>query len=201
MAAYMKHKFVFLGIKSDARRKLFSQFLRAHPEIVSDKAQLQAFVVDCWQQDKREIHYCAVDLLARKVKLLQPEDCALIETMVTAHSWWDTVDGIASNIIGPWLANHPDLVESTVQRWLDGDNLWLQRCCLLFQLKYKEKTDTDLLERIIKRLSTQPDFFIRKAIGWILRQYARTNPAFVKSFVGRQKLSPLSEREALKHLR
>lgn len=115
-------------------------------------------------------------------------------------SWWDTIDVIAPKILGSWFKRYPEHIKPTITRWLKSDNIWLQRSCVLFQLKYKEKTNTQLLSSVIDQLKDSKEFFLRKSIGWVLREYAKTDAEFVKDFVNSRELSPLSRREATKHL-
>ena len=120
--------------------------------------------------------------------------------MITNKSWWDTVDFIASNLVGTYLKRFPGQTETLTTQWMKSENIWLQRTCLLFQLKYKSETNTELLHQFINQLSASNEFFIRKAIGWILREYSKTNPDFVVDYVEKYPLSGLSQREALKWL-
>ena len=116
-------------------------------------------------------------------------------------SWWDTVDLIAGKQIGYHLRQHPQLIDPSVGKWLNSGNLWLQRTALLFQLKYKQNTDTALLLKVIDRLKDSDEFFLQKAIGWILREYSKTDAAWVCKVVDQKELAPLSAREALKWLK
>jgi len=109
------------------------------------------------------------------------------------------VDGLAGWLIGDLFKRHPGLILPTTRDWMDSGNIWLQRSCLLFQLKYKRDTDLDLLFGFIATLSDHKSFWIRKAIGWILREYSKTDPSTVQKFVDAHPgLSGLSKREALK---
>jgi 3-methyladenine DNA glycosylase AlkD len=120
--------------------------------------------------------------------------------MLTHKSWWDSVDSINSNVIGKYFIKFPSLLEPTTKKWNQSSNIWLQRMSILFQLPYKEKTNTELLEKyIVNRIDTN-EFFVNKAIGWALRAYAYTNKKWVIRFVkDHPQLSNLSKREALKH--
>jgi len=118
--------------------------------------------------------------------------------LIINKSWWDTVDYIASNLVGPYFRIYPEKIAPVTSHWMESRNMWLQRTCLLFQLKYRGDTDTGLLTGFIEQLKDSKEFFIRKAIGWSLREYSKTNPEFVISFVRNNHLSGLSEREALK---
>ena len=131
-------------------------------------------------------------------KKLAPEHFPLVEYLITEKSWWDTVDGLAAWIVGAIMKTHPSAIESKTKEWMASDNIWLQRTCLIFQLGYKKETDTELLAGFIEQLADHKTFWIRKAIGWALREYSKTDPGFVQAFVDSHQLAPLSRREALK---
>ena len=120
------------------------------------------------------------------------------EFMIINKSWWDTVDMIASHLVGTHFKRFPGLIPAYTEKWMASGNFWLQRTALLFQLKYKKETDVELMSDLIKRLAGEKEFFIRKAIGWVLREYSKTDPEIVINFVENQQLSNLSRTEALK---
>lgn len=201
MAAYMKYHFVFLGIPTPERRKLVAHIEQTAKQELS-AAQLLALAALLYQQNAREYHYCALDLLVRCQHKLSTTDLAALETLITTHSWWDSVDTLAAKIIGPLVKREPTLL-STMDMWAQHSNLWLRRIAILYQLSWKQDTDTTRLFGYCLLNAAEPDFFIRKAIGWALRQYARVAPQAVLEFVTahQQQLAPLSVSEALKHLR
>ena len=125
---------------------------------------------------------------------------ALYEWMVLRRSWWDSVDFIAPTLMGKLFLQNPQLIADKTKDFVDSRELWLQRSALIFQLKYKTKTDLNLLFHYCERLAEHPDFFIRKAIGWSLRQAGKFYPNEIRDFVSKTSLSNLSRREALKHL-
>ncbi len=196
MKKYMKDLFEFYGIKSPIRRELYKQHKQQSGLIPKDQAT--EIMKWCWQAPQRDYQYFAMEFLGKVAKKADREIIGLYEYMITHKSWWDTIDYIASNLVGVYFTLYPELIEEYTSKWMDSDNMWLQRVCLLFQLKYKSRTDTRLLEKFILRLSGSKEFFIRKAIGWSLREYSKTNPDYVKTFVSEHQLSGLSEREALK---
>ncbi|RNB56968.1 DNA alkylation repair protein [Brevibacillus gelatini] len=114
-------------------------------------------------------------------------------------SWWDTVDYLAAHTIGALFSRSPELIRPNTTAWVKGDNIWLARTALLFQLSYKSRTDQELLFALIESCAASREFFIAKAIGWALREYAKTEPEAVRDFV-ETALANLSRREALKHL-
>jgi 3-methyladenine DNA glycosylase AlkD len=196
MQAYMKGIAPFLGIKTPARRALFKAHLALSgtPSMV----ELPAVVRAAFAQPEREWHYCAVDLLVKQARKLGPEHLPLLEELITAKSWWDTVDLLASNVVGVVLKRYPDAVARWNQRWVDSPDRWLNRTAILFQLKWKHDTEEALLFANVRQHAAHPDFFIRKAIGWALRAYSISAPLAVERFVAQQNLSPLSRHEALR---
>jgi 3-methyladenine DNA glycosylase AlkD len=134
-------------------------------------------------------------------KNFEPEFITTIEYLLVTKSWWDTVDTLAGHAVGTQFKRFPDVREKYLKKWRKSDNFWLRRTTLLFQLGYKEETDFELLCELIHENLGSDEFFINKAIGWALRQYAHTDPASVKKFVKATKeLHPLSRREALKNI-
>jgi 3-methyladenine DNA glycosylase AlkD len=149
---------------------------------------------------EREFQYVAMEYVKLAKKSWDARLPALCEQWVGEESWWDVVDFLAPQILGPYFLQFPAERDVWIQRWMNSGNFWLQRFCLVFSLGYKKKTDTVLLAATIQALSSSKEFFIQKAIGWALRQYARTDPEWVLDFVEDNALAPLSKREALKHL-
>ena len=149
---------------------------------------------------EREWQYFGIELLMHYKKQWKISTIKLVEYGITHKSWWDTVDYIADAWAGEYFKLFPQRIITVTGKWNQSNHMWLQRCSLLFQKKYKKSTDTKLLGRYIIQLSGSKEFFIRKAIGWILREYAKTDPEWVKKFVASTELSPLSRREALKNL-
>jgi len=198
MAAYMKHKFVFSGIQSPARksvqRKWFTQVKSANV----DRWEL---IDALWDMEQREYQYVAIDFLNRTPKKdIQKEDIHAIKHIITTKSWWDTVDLIATNYLGTYLLKFPENRDSIIDTWRNDENMWLNRSCLLFQLKYKDQTNFKLLKSLIRQYQPNNEFFIQKAIGWSLRQYSKTNPEGVRSFIDEIRLSGMACREASKYL-
>jgi 3-methyladenine DNA glycosylase AlkD len=142
----------------------------------------------------------AVGLLGRANKEIPAGFIKTIEYMLTTKSWWDTVDIIAGGTVGVHFRRFPAVREKYLAKWRASENFWLRRTTILFQLNYKKETDFDLLSEIIRENLDSKEFFINKAIGWALRQYARVDPTAVKKFVKSTALHPLSRREALKHI-
>lgn len=194
--AYMRNQFEFYGLKSPLRRELQKPFLvKKH---LPHKRELAAIIKELWGRPEREYQFFAQELCFKYVNYFERKDIQLLTFMVTHKSWWDTVDYIAVKLIGAYFRMHQDQLDSTIEKWLASNNIWLQRCCLLYQLKSKENMDTIRLSLIIKYLLGSKEFFINKAIGWVLREYSRTNPKWVSDFVATNDLAPLSKKEALR---
>ncbi|MFG3309021.1 DNA alkylation repair protein [Streptomyces wuyuanensis] len=198
-AAYMKHVAPFLGIRTPERRALSRTVLAGAPRPSEDDCT--AVALRCWRLPEREYHYFAADYLRRHVGRCSSGFVPVVRHLITTVSWWDTVDTLAAHVVGALVAADPGLVR-VMDRWIEDDDLWIARTALLHQLRHKEATDAERLFRYCLRQSGHPDFFVRKAIGWSLREYARTDPDAVRGFVdsARDRLAPLSVREALKNL-
>lgn len=198
MKAYMRDQFEYLGIKSPQFKILMKEHIAAHG--LPPAEELDFIARELWELPYREFQYAATSLIGRMEKKLPKGFAPTFEHLITHKSWWDTVDTLAGNPIGVHFQRFPDVREKTLAKWRKSDNFWLRRTCILFQLNYKAETDFDLLSAIIRENLGSKEFFINKAIGWSLRQYARTDPKAVKKFVKATELHPLSRREAMKHL-
>ena len=194
--AYMKHQFAYFGIKAPVRQKIQQPFFIK--KYLPSKPQLEALVKKLWDQPQREYQYFAQELVFKYVGRFEKQDIRLLEFMITHKSWWDTVDYVAAKLVGAYFKSFPEERRKYVDQWLASGNIWLQRTALLFQLQYKDSTDTGLLAHTIRALSGSKEFFINKAIGWILRQYGKTNPQWVVAFTRENALANLSRREALR---
>ena len=125
----------------------------------------------------------------------------MLEELVTTKSWWDTVDGLATHTTGDLVARHPREGARFIKQWRKSPDFWLRRTAILFQLGYKDRTDQELLFDVIRENQDNPEFFLQKAIGWSLREYAKTEPDAVIRFVNDQELQGLARREALRILK
>jgi 3-methyladenine DNA glycosylase AlkD len=149
---------------------------------------------------EREYQYLAIELMYRKRKLWTGDWLDLIETLILTKSWWDTVDGLAAKIAGTYFLRFSEFKEERIHRWIHSDNMWLNRSAIIFQLKFKDEVDTQLLTKSILPHIKSREFFHEKAIGWALRQYSKFNPDWVRDFLVEYQLRPLSIREASKYL-
>ena len=196
--AYLLNQFRFFGLQTPERRMLCKTHYKTYP--VKDLAELEAIVRACFELPEREYQYFGIELFAYHKKLWQVSSIRLMEECIVTKSWWDSVDHIASEWLGPYFKMFPDKIPAITGKWNRSKNIWLQRSSIMFQKAYKKQTDTALLSAYILHLNGSDEFFIRKAIGWALREYSKTDPGWVKRFVKNNKLSPLSEREALKRI-
>jgi 3-methyladenine DNA glycosylase AlkD len=202
MQRYMKSEMPFRGVASPERRVLARRLFAEHP--LSDVDSWRATVLSLWREaEYREERYVAMDLSGdrRYARWQSPDLLPMYEELIVTGAWWDFVDEIASRRVGPLLRAHRDTVTPVMRRWATDSDLWRRRTSIICQLGSKEDTDTDLLTYCIEVNVDDRDFFIRKGIGWALRQFARTEPAWVRTFVdAHPTLSPLSRKEATKHL-
>ena len=199
MAAYMKHNFSFMGLAAPLRKKIQSLHFESGKEVLD--AHWREAVKLLWEENAREFQYTAMDLLLKYKRKLEPIDIHLLEELIRSKSWWDSVDFLAGTMVGLYFRKYPDERNLHMQNWDASQNMWLQRSILIFQLRYKDDTDVALLFNYCHQYSASKEFFIRKAIGWALRELAKTQKEKVICFVNETNLSGLSKREALKHIR
>ncbi|WP_419960392.1 DNA alkylation repair protein [Psychrobacillus sp. BM2] len=199
MVKYMKNHFPFLGIRTPERRLLFKKMTTEMelPQYVDMQKEVWAL----FQLEEREYHYIAIELLAKYKNQLTLEDLNFCQRLIETKSWWDSVDSIAPKIVGDIVFANRLEGEAVMVEWAKSTNMWTNRASILHQLKYKEKTNEELLFATIKRHALSKEFFLQKSIGWVLREYAKTRPQVVQYFVGNHTLAPLSKREALKHFK
>ncbi|MBK8504386.1 MAG: DNA alkylation repair protein [Saprospiraceae bacterium] len=199
MRAYMKNQFQYYGISSPLRRSLCRDYFQIdqYPTTV----ELPELVDQLWQYDEREMQYVGADLIRRLVKKQPAAFIDVLENLILRKSWWDTVDALSIDA-GTLMLRHPQLQPDTTNRWVNSEHLWLKRAAVIHQLKYKDATDWELLQDYILQVCQSKEFFLRKAAGWALREFSKTNPAQVKSFLGkhRDKLSGLTVREGSKYV-
>ena len=198
MSDYMKGKFEYFGIKTPQRREISKEIFTEFG--LPDEENFVTIVKELWSEPQRELHYFALDLINKIQKKLSGNYLEVWEYLIITNSWWDSVDGIASNIIGDHFVKYKSDKIPVTRKWMDSGNIWLQRSALLFQLKYKKATDVEILDTYIRELASSKEFFIQKAIGWILREYSKSNPDWVRQFVMKIKLASLSYREATKYV-
>ena len=199
MAKYMRNHFSFFGIKTENRRQIFKSICKEYQSEISENPR--AIALELYSKTQRELHYCAIEILIHQLKgNYKKEDIHLIEKLITTNSWWDSVDTISKYILGEYLLEFPLETENAIERFSNSDKMWLNRSAILFQLGYKQKTHFDLLKSECEKHKNSNEFFIQKAIGWALREYAKTNSQAVKNYVNSTNLKPLSSKEALKNM-
>lgn len=196
MAKYMKNRFPFLGLKKPERTALTKEFLKKKKK--EDKIDWD-FIFKAYDMPEREFQYIAIDYMNLIKDKFTPDDMETIEKLLTTKSWWDSVDPL-STVVGHIARQHPEVKEGILLKWLKSENIWLNRVSILFQLKYKDNTDTEFLSKAILHNAKKNEFFINKAIGWALREYSKTNKEWVKEFIERHELSKLSVREGSKYI-
>lgn len=202
MQRYMKSELPYRGVASPERKAFTKDLFAAHP--LPDETALRTAALILWREaGYREERYVAIDLTGhRAYRAWQtPALLPVYEEMIVTGAWWDYVDEIANRRVGPLLRDHPGELTPVMRAWATDEDRWKRRTSIICQLGFKEATDTALLAEAIEANLGDRDFFIRKGIGWALRQFARTEPGWVRAFVDDHPgLSPLSVREALKHL-
>ena len=197
MSKYMLNKFEYIGIKTPERREIFKNFFKEYKN--KEKIDWE-FVNKCWENKYREFQYVAADYLKNKKDKLTIDDIPKFKQLILKKSWWDTIDNLDMTIGA--LALKDSNVNKILLEWSLDENIWLRRIVIDHQLLRKEKTNTELLEKILKNNLGQAEFFINKAIGWALRDYSKTNPEWVKTFIeeNKEKMAKLSIKEASKYL-
>lgn len=197
MASYMRNQFSFLGLKTPERRKITTPYFKS----AKDSKEIDwTFVEACWEKPYREAQHVVIDYLKVMQEHLVIEDMQKIKSLLVKKSWWDTIDGF-HRMIGDMALRYPEIDERMIQ-WSLDENFWLRRIAITHQMLRKEKMKEELLTEILDNNLDQEEFFINKAIGWTLRDYSKTNPAWVKDYIAtnKERLSKLSIREGSKYL-
>lgn len=194
MQKYMKDHFVFYGIKSPQRKVITTPFKKDFKN--ADPKDQKKIIDLLWMRNERECQYAAMDFTTGIEKKMGDSWLSFWVNKIQEKSWWDTVDFIASHCIGEILRNKANN-ENIAWQWTEDKNMWLQRTAIIFQLKYKAKTNVDLLFDIITTQAANKEFFIKKACGWALREYSKTNALAVSEFINNNRtiLSNLTIKE------
>ena len=194
--AYMRHQFPFAGVPMPRLAAIYREAAQDVPPPASE-AEVAAVALACWELPEREHQHLGCMHVRRHVRLRGPTFVPTLERLVATKSWWDTVDELATHVAGPLVAAHREL-RAVMDRWLESDCLWLARVAILHQERWKERTDAAVLFAYCRRRAADREFFIRKAIGWALRSYAKVEPQRVAGFLAAHggELSGLSWREA-----
>jgi 3-methyladenine DNA glycosylase AlkD len=200
MAAYMKTDMPFYGVQKPDRvpivRRLVADFSP------TDRDEYEALVLSLWRLPHREEKYLALGVARAHRPFIVPESLPLYRRLIVEGAWWDLVDEVTTKLVRALVTSYPEEVWGEVESWVSDSSLWLRRAAVLSQVGAKEQTDAARLFRFCRQLAPEKEFFIRKAIGWALREYSKTDPEAVARFVAehRSELSPLSLREASKYL-
>lgn len=203
MQAYMKSAMPYWGVQAQALRRVTKAAFAEHP--LTTFAEWRDTLLTLWREAAhREERYAAVELAGcpayRGFQTL--DTLPVYEELIVTGAWWDTVDALASHQIGGLLRRYPQEMKPLLRAWASDGDIWKRRTAILAQLGFKRETDLELLYDCIRPSLGRPEFFLRKGIGWALRQYAHTDAAEIARYVRRHAalLSPLSRREALKNV-
>ena len=198
MKSYMRDQFDYYGINSPLRKELLSSFLKENGKPSNE--DLKQVVELLWKNDHREMQYVAMDIMGKMIRVLDDSYLLFLEKLILTKSWWDTVDWIAPTGIGHVFKKHPEHIKSITERWIQSENIWLQRSSIIFQLKYREQTDFQLMSDYILYRADSKEFFVKKGSGWALRQYSKYNAKAVIEFIKNHEdvLSNLTKKEGLK---
>ncbi len=195
--AYMRDKFEFYGLKTPERTALSKTIFR--DKGIPTGTGLIHLIRLCVNDEYRELNYFGLEMAERALKKQTEDFIHFLEELLTTRSWWDTVDYL-SKFVGIHFLRFPELKIPVTEAWMASGNIWLQRVCLIFQLSYKEETDTRLMFRYILQLQNSGEFFIQKGAGWALRQYSKNEAEAVIQFIKNNPgLAPLTKREGLKN--
>jgi 3-methyladenine DNA glycosylase AlkD/ADP-ribose pyrophosphatase YjhB (NUDIX family) len=199
MQAYMKTTQRFYGVQAGPRRKIFRK--AAKKFAVRSRSEYSQIIFELWNGSHREDMYQALEVAEHYKEFRDKRSWSIYEKLVKSAPHWDTLDWIAGKLISPLVASNREL-EKHLVKWARSKNFWVRRASLLAHLHHRGETNSELLAETILSLSHEKEFFIRKAIGWILRDYSYADPAWVRGFVeeNQDRLSGLSKREALKHI-
>ena len=202
MQSYMRSAMPYRGVAAPERKKLTGRLFKEFP--LTERAVFVKAAHVLWRTAEfREERYAVVDLTGYRgcARWQRPDLLPLYEELITSGAWWDYVDEVAIRRVGPILHEFPDELTPTMRAWASDPDLWKRRTAIICQIGRKADIDIDLLSYAIEANIGEPDFFLRKGIGWALRQHARIDPDWVAGFVAdHPDLSPLSKREALKHV-
>lgn len=197
MSAYMRDKFKYYGIPTPKRKAVYKSILNKEKKTAVIDWD---FLEKCWNDEYREFQYVVMDYLVAMQKFLKYDDVTAIERFVRSKQWWDTIDGL-DRIVGN-IAFIDSRINDLMLKWSEDDDFWVRRIAIDHQLCRKLDTNVELLEKILVNNFGSSEFFINKAIGWSLRDYSKSNPEWVRGFIGRyrDKMNPLSLKEASKYL-
>lgn len=195
--AYTRRQFAYYGLGAPQWVAIAKEFFHEYGTY-SDKS-LEEFIHRCFEQEYREIHFVALQMMETMLKYQDRSWINVLEYCITTQSWWDSVDWVAK-LVGKHFQSYPEQQHVYARKWISSDHMWLQRVSIIHQLFYREKTDETLLFEMILSVADSKEFFLRKACGWALRQHAKVFPDHVRAFIESHELSGLTVREARKQL-
>ena len=197
MSKYMRNMFDFYGLPTPKRKEVYNDFIKAEKK--TKKIDWE-FLDKCYEDNHREFQYLVYDYLLSMKQFVSYEDITKIKNYIITKSWWDTIDFLCK-VIGD-VELRDSRVKELILEWSKNDNIWIKRTAIEHQLNLKDKTDYELLEKIIVNNFGTDEFFINKAIGWALREYSKTDQNWVKNFINKYKnqMSDLSIKEACKYI-
>ena len=197
MSKYMQDKFRFLGVRGATRTEIYKKYF---PDARKTKTIDWDFVENCWNKEEREFQYVVVYYLKAMKKFLKREDISKLKYLIVTKSWWDTVDLLAK-VVGSLIIRIKGY-DQIMLEWSKDSNIWLRRVAILYQLSLKDKVDKQVLDEILVNNLGDSEFFINKAIGWVLRDYSKYNSEWVREFIKKNKanMANLSIREASKYI-
>lgn len=200
MAAYMKTTQPFYGVKKPERVPVYRAMKKGFPP--KNQGAYLAAIKGLWSRPHRECKYAALEYACYFKDYINSDSMELYEKLARDGAWWDLVDIIAAHLVGKVLLKERESIEPILDQWIDDEDYWIRRTAILSQCRHKEKTNKEQLFRHCLKRVHEKEFFIRKAIGWALREYSYANPKAVKAFLlkNKSKLSGLSLREGAKGL-
>jgi len=201
MQKYMKSQTPYRGVNAPAQRKIYAQAVKQYPVKSSD--EYQSVIEELWDNGSyREEKYAAFYIADRYKKFQTLDALDLYRHLIVSGAWWDLVDGVASHLIGNLLQKHTQEMKKVLYAWIEDKDLWIRRTAILAQIRLKNETNWEMLKYFCEKCLTEESFWIRKAIGWALREYSKTNPSAVRDFVQQNasRMSTVSLREARKYI-
>jgi 3-methyladenine DNA glycosylase AlkD len=201
MRAYMRTDMPFYGVQKAGRTPILRDLVKNFQP--GDEGEYRQLVLGLWNLGHREERYIALGVARHFKAFIHPAQIDLFWALIVEGAWWDLVDEVATKLVRHLVVEFPAEAWNVVDTWADDPDMWLRRTALLCQIGAKDRTDSDRLYRFCAARAHEEEFFIRKAIGWALREYAKTDPDAVAAFLNshRDELSGLSYREGSKHIR
>ena len=200
MQAYLKTEMPFYGVKSPTLNSIVKDVKESFQ--ITTQAEYNDVILHLWSLSHREEKYVSVKLAIKCRKFITLDALPVFEKMIREGQWWDFIDPISTNLIGKLLEKYPTEMNSILDKWIEDEDMWIRRSAILSHLKHKENTDQERLFEYCLKCAREKEFFIRKAIGWALREYSKTKPEVISNFIQEhdETLSNLSKREGMKHI-